>query len=71
LIADAPRDAIMISESGLSVSDLRWLAASGYRGFLIGETLMRAADPAVKLRELIQACEDRTDGGLTTGASRP
>jgi indole-3-glycerol phosphate synthase len=72
LIADAPRDAIMISESGLSsVSDLRQLAALGYRGFLIGESLMRAADPAAKLRELIQACEDRTDSGLTTGAIRP
>jgi indole-3-glycerol phosphate synthase len=72
LIADAPRDAIMISESGLSnVSDLRRLTALGYRGFLIGEILMRASDPAAKLRELIQACEDRTDRGLTTGASRP
>ena len=61
LIADAPRDAIMISESGLSGSgELCRLAALGYRGFLIGEALMRAADPAAKLRELIQACDDRT-----------
>lgn len=67
LIADAPRDAIMISESGLSGGgDLRRLAALGYRGFLIGEMLMRAADPAAKLRELVQACEDRTDAGVTT-----
>lgn len=72
LIADAPRDAIMISESGLSGrGDLRRLAALGYRGFLIGESLMRAADPAAKLRELIQACDDRTDAGLTTRSSQP
>jgi indole-3-glycerol phosphate synthase len=67
LIADAPRDAIMISESGLrGGGELRRLAALGYRGFLIGEMLMRASDPAAKLRELLQACEDRTD---ETGAN--
>jgi len=72
LISDAPRDAIMISESGLSVGgELRRLAALGYRGFLIGELLMRAGDPAAKLRELIEACEDRTESGLPTGAMRP
>jgi indole-3-glycerol phosphate synthase len=64
LIAYAPRDAIMISESGLSEGgDLRRLAAAGYRGFLIGEMLMRAADPTAKLRELVQACEDGMDAG--------
>jgi len=72
LIADAPRDAIMISESGLSnVNDLRRLTALGYRGFLIGESLMRAADPAAKLRELIDACVDRTESGLLTGSMDP
>lgn len=64
LIAEAPRGAIMISESGLSgAEDLRRLGALGYRGFLIGEILMRAADPAAKLRELIQACHDRAEAG--------
>jgi indole-3-glycerol phosphate synthase len=72
LIADAPRDATMISESGLSGGgELRRLAALGYRGFLIGEMLMRAADPAAKLRELVQACEDRTDAGFTTESIHP
>jgi indole-3-glycerol phosphate synthase len=72
LIADAPRDAIMISESGLSGGgELRRLAALGYRGFLIGEILMRASDPAAKLRELIQACEDRTDAGFTAESIQP
>jgi indole-3-glycerol phosphate synthase len=72
LIAAAPRDAIMISESGLSGGgELRRLAALGYRGFLIGEMLMRAADPAAKLRELVQACEDRTDAEFTTASIHP
>lgn len=72
LIADAPRDAIMISESGLrGRGDLRRLAALGYRGFLVGEMLMRAADPAAKLRGLVQACEDGTDAGSTTESIQP
>ena len=54
LIAEAPRDRIMISESGLqepkSLHDLR---ALGFRGFLIGETLMRARNPETALRDLI------------------
>jgi len=58
LIADAPPDAIMISESGLSkVSEIERLRELGYRGFLLGEMLMRAADAAAKLSELAQACD--------------
>jgi indole-3-glycerol phosphate synthase len=59
LIAQAPPDKIMISESGLqsadSVLDLRKL---GFRGFLIGELLMRASDPETALRNLVAAAED-------------
>ncbi len=58
LIAEAPRDRILISESGLkSAEDLRHLQMLGFRGFLIGEALMRAPDPEVALRELISAAE--------------
>ena len=43
LIAEAPRDRIMISESGLQdPKSLRHLQTLGFRGFLIGEALMRA-----------------------------
>jgi indole-3-glycerol phosphate synthase len=56
LIAEGPRDRIMISESGLqSVKDLRHLHTLGFRGFLIGEALMRAGDPERALRDLIAA----------------
>jgi indole-3-glycerol phosphate synthase len=58
LIAEAPRDRIMISESGLkSAKSLRHLQTLGFRGFLIGEALMRADDPEAALRDLIAATE--------------
>lgn len=43
----------LVSESGLrDASDLRGLRAIGYHGFLVGETLMRAADARAALRSL-------------------
>ena len=58
LIAEAPRDRIMISESGLQdAKTLRHLRALGFRGFLIGEALMRAPDPATALRDFIAGAE--------------
>ena len=60
LIAEAPRDRIMISESGLqSAKSLRHLQALGFRGFLIGEALMRANNPETALRNLIGGAEYR------------
>ena len=45
--------ALYVSESGLRTqADLSKLRAHGFHGFLVGETLMRAADPAAALREL-------------------
>ncbi|HEV7745091.1 MAG TPA: indole-3-glycerol phosphate synthase TrpC [Pyrinomonadaceae bacterium] len=46
----APPDAVLVSESGLSPDVVGELRAVGYRGFLVGEKLMRAADPALELR---------------------
>lgn len=49
----APRDALLVSESGLSkAADLQRLREHGFSGFLIGESLMRAACPEAALREL-------------------
>jgi indole-3-glycerol phosphate synthase len=62
LIAEAPRDRIMISESGLkNAKSLRHLQALGFRGFLIGEALMRVDDPETGLRDLIAAAEQPRD----------
>jgi len=53
LAREAPPNALLVSESGLhSSSDLHRLRDAGYHGFLIGETLMRADDPANMLRNL-------------------
>lgn len=62
LIAEAPRDRVMISESGLrDAKSLRHLQTLGFRGFLIGEALMRATDPETALRDLV----------ATAGAAQP
>ena len=53
----APRDLILVSESGLNPESVRQLREIGYRGFLVGETLMRAADPGKALREFIEQSE--------------
>jgi indole-3-glycerol phosphate synthase len=53
LIAQTPPGTLMISESGLQTpQQLHRLRALGFCGFLIGETLMRANDPAAALRDL-------------------
>jgi len=69
LIAEAPRDKIMVSESGLqSAESLVRLHELGFRAFLIGEVLMRAADPAAALRDLLAAAEHQQSTSVSTGA---
>jgi len=52
----APQDTFLISESGIgSADDIERLRGLGYRGFLIGETLMRADDPEELLAQLTLA----------------
>ena len=53
LAALAPPDALMVAESGLRTrADIERLQSAGYKAFLIGETLMRSADPFSALAEL-------------------
>jgi indole-3-glycerol phosphate synthase len=60
LIAEAPRDRILISESGLQdPKSLCHLRALGFRGFLIGEALMRAPDPEAALRDFVAGSGDQ------------
>jgi indole-3-glycerol phosphate synthase len=50
-----PAGALAVSESGIhSRADIRKLMDAGYRAFLVGEHLMKAADPAEALRALVQ-----------------
>jgi len=70
LIAEAPPDSVVISESGLqSAESLCHLHGLGFRGFLMGEALMRAGDPEAALRDLIAAAEDRQVTSIGTHQS--
>ena len=54
LVSAGPKDAVLISESGLkTAADLSRLHDAGYRGFLIGESLMRSENPEAALREFM------------------
>jgi len=59
LIEEIPDDAIAVSESGLHTrEDLSKLRRAGFDAFLIGERLMKQADPAEPLRELLGVTAD-------------
>ncbi len=50
-----PKGILAVAESGIrTAEDLRRLSAAGYRGFLVGEQLMRAPSPGAALKELIR-----------------
>ena len=67
LVRYAPKNALLISESGLSTGDeLSRLRTLGFDGFLIGGSLMQSDNPGDALRKLLEGC----DGNATT-ASRP
>ena len=49
-----PHDAVKVSESGISNPEtVRLLRQAGFRGFLIGETFMKTAEPGLALKEFI------------------
>jgi len=54
LVPAVPSDTCVVAESGIdTVADLVRLERQGVRAFLIGEALMRAADPGARLRGLL------------------
>ncbi len=49
-----PREAVKVSESGISdPNTVKLLRSAGFRGFLIGENFMKTADPGVALNAFI------------------
>jgi len=65
LIAVIPDGCIAVSESGLHThDDLARLRSAGFDAFLVGEHLMKKADPALGLRELLgtPAADSSGDG---------
>jgi indole-3-glycerol phosphate synthase / phosphoribosylanthranilate isomerase len=73
LIAKAPQDRIMVSESGLrNTESFHRLHNLGFHGFLVGETLMRASDPERTLRDLIGSARfQRVAIGISADRMKP
>jgi indole-3-glycerol phosphate synthase len=54
LLPTLPAGALKVAESGIgSGATVRELAAAGFDAFLVGESLLLAADPGAQLRELL------------------
>jgi indole-3-glycerol phosphate synthase/phosphoribosylanthranilate isomerase len=78
LVARAPRDRIVIAESGIASRAQAAVAElAGADAMLVGQTLMRAPDPGAKLRELlrrplVKVCgltnQDDVDAAVEAGA---
>lgn len=78
LVAAAPQDRIVIAESGIETRAQAAAAElAGANAILVGSTLMRAADPGEKLRELVsrplvKVCgltrQDDVDAAVEAGA---
>jgi indole-3-glycerol phosphate synthase len=55
-----PADVFKVAESGIyTADDIGRLRLAGYKAFLIGEALMRAASPGKALEELITSCDQQ------------
>jgi len=55
LVDDIPNDFVKISESGISSPlAVKKLRNCGYQGFLIGESFMRTADPAIAFKDFVR-----------------
>lgn len=58
LAAQLPAGAVHVAESGIhTAADLCRLRDAGFHAFLIGESLMRAAEPAIALEELLRSAD--------------
>lgn len=53
LLTDVPEDRLIVTESGINdAGQITTLRNKGVHAFLVGESLMRAADPGLKLKNL-------------------
>lgn len=58
LAGQLPQDAVLVSESGISDPEIvKRLRATGFRGFLIGETFMKTEQPGKTLQNFLQAIQ--------------
>jgi indole-3-glycerol phosphate synthase len=55
LLADVPRERIVVTESGIATrEDVSRMRSRGVNAFLVGEAFMRAPDPGGALRALFE-----------------
>lgn len=60
LVGDLPAGAVKVAESGIhTADDMEQLRAAGFDAFLIGESLMRKADPGAALRALLSPLTEK------------
>jgi indole-3-glycerol phosphate synthase len=53
MLADVPKDTLLVTESGIvGKEDVQRMRQAGVHAFLVGETFMRADDPGLALAEL-------------------
>lgn len=65
LAEQLPTNAVRVAESGIeNPEDLHRLRDAGYHAFLIGESLMRQAQPGVTLATLLGAAQKSSEGTL-------
>jgi indole-3-glycerol phosphate synthase len=61
LASKLPEGAVHVAESGIhTADDLNLLRGAGFDAFLIGESLMRQADPGTALEQLLSATDEAT-----------
>jgi indole-3-glycerol phosphate synthase len=66
LVERIPAGVVRVAESGIrTAADLGRLRGAGFDAFLIGESLMREADPAAALKALV----DGVGAAATAGSS--
>jgi indole-3-glycerol phosphate synthase len=71
LMSEVPAGVTVVSESGIAGADqLRELQDAGVDAVLVGELLMRSADPEAALRALRGAHADRAEGSPDRRAGR-
>ena len=65
LARHTPAGSVLVSESGIrGANEIGLLRACGFKAFLVGETLMRAASPEETLRSLVNSVEGHARGRL-------
>jgi len=70
LAADLPKGAVHVAESGIhTAADLNLLRAAGFHAFLVGESLMRQADPGDALERLLESAEVSQQAGAAASRS--